>query len=295
MKIAIAGSHGFIGQKLVQKMRHGGHSVKRIVRDIDQKGIFWSPQTNYINPNNLESFDAIINLCGNKITSFNPLFVREKELKESRILTNLLLSRIIAKLNNPPTYFISASACSIYNPSSSEKISEEDSMGRGFLAQMALEWEEASRFYETPNTNVVNLRLGHVISEDSFFLNIMKFLVKNFKIKSLGNGNQIWPWVSMEDVLSIFEFILNSNHLEGPFNIVSPEQVSSEEFLSTLASILNKKVWFKVPRFIMNMFTNTLASQILLESYPITPRKLIVSNYSFINPSLESTFSKYLN
>ncbi len=80
MKIAIAGSHGFIGQKLVQKMRHGGHSVKRIVRDIDQKGIFWSPQTNYINPNNLESFDAIINLCGNKITSFNPLFVREKEL-----------------------------------------------------------------------------------------------------------------------------------------------------------------------------------------------------------------------
>jgi len=123
----------------------------------------------------------------------------------------------------------------------------------------------------------------------------MKFLVTNFKIKSLGNGNQIWPWVSMEDVLSIFEFILNSNHLEGPFNIVSPEQVSSEEFLSTLASILNKKVWFKVPRFIMNMFTNTLASQILLESYPITPRKLIVSNYSFINPSLESTFSKYLN
>ena len=295
MKIAIAGSHGFIGQKLVQKMRHDGHSVKRIVRDIDQKGIFWSPQTNYINPNNLESFDAIINLCGNKITSFNPLFVREKELRESRILTNLLLSRIISKLNNPPTYFISASACGIYNPSSSEKISEEDSIGRGFLAQMALEWEEASRFYETPNTNVVNLRLGHVISEDSFFLNIMKFLVTNFKIKSLGNGNQIWPWVSMEDVLSIFEFILNSNHLEGPFNIVSPEQVSSEEFLSTLASILNKKVWFKVPRFIMNMFTNTLASQILLESYPITPRKLIVSNYSFINPSLESTFSKYLN
>ena len=295
MKIAIAGSHGFIGQKLVQKMRHGGHSVKRIVRDIDQRGIFWSPPTNYINPNNLESFDAIINLCGNKITSFNPLFVREKELRESRILTNLLLSRIISKLNNPPTYFISASACAIYNPSSSEKISEEDSMGRGFLAQMALEWEEASRFYETPNTNVINLRLGHVISEDSFFLNIMKFLVKNFKIKSLGNGNQIWPWVSMEDVLSIFEFILNSNRLEGPINIVSPEQVSSEEFLSTLAFKLNKKVWFKVPRFIMNMFTNTLASQILLESYPITPKKLIVSNYNFINSSLKSTFSKYLN
>ena len=117
MKIAIAGSHGIIGTYLVNDLRLKNHIVTRIVRSKDSAGIFWDPVTNYINQDNLESLDIIINLCGNNITSINPLSINKELVYSSRVGTSLLLSRVISKLKNPPKYFVSASACGIYKSS----------------------------------------------------------------------------------------------------------------------------------------------------------------------------------
>ena len=117
MKIAIAGSHGIIGTYLVNDLRQKNHIVTRIVRSKDSAGIFWDPVTNYINQDKLESLDIIINLCGNNITSINPLSINKELVYSSRVGTSLLLSRVISKLKNPPKYFVSASACGIYKSS----------------------------------------------------------------------------------------------------------------------------------------------------------------------------------
>jgi len=68
MKIAIAGSHGLIGTYLVNDLRLKNHHVNRIVRSKNIAGIFWDPDTNYINESKLESYDIIINLCGSSIS-----------------------------------------------------------------------------------------------------------------------------------------------------------------------------------------------------------------------------------
>ena len=49
MKIAIAGSHGLIGNNLVTFFRKSNYQVSRIVRSKEQNGIFWDPLTGYIN------------------------------------------------------------------------------------------------------------------------------------------------------------------------------------------------------------------------------------------------------
>ena len=74
MKIAIAGSHGLIGTNLVTHFRKLNNNVTRIVRSKDQNGIYWDPETGYINHENLDGYDVIINLCGEKIASLNPFF-----------------------------------------------------------------------------------------------------------------------------------------------------------------------------------------------------------------------------
>ncbi len=293
MKIAIAGSHGIIGTYLVNDLRLKNHIVTRIVRSKDSAGIFWDPVTNYINQDKLESLDIIINLCGNNITSINPLSINKELVYSSRVGTSLLLSRVISKLKNPPKYFVSASACGIYK-SSKNDISENSSYGKGFLTQLALDWEEASRFYDTPKTKIINLRFGQVISKESLFLKIMKNLIYYLRVSSIGSGNQYWPWISINDVIGIINFIINSNSLEGPINIVSPQKATSKEFLSKLAQELNINPIFKIPTPIIKLGGGKLASQVLLNDYPVVPEKLQQNNYNFIQEDLNKTLKSLL-
>ena len=293
MKIAIAGSHGLIGTYIVNDFRLKNHTVTRIVRSKNIAGIFWDPVTNYINQDKLESFDIIINLCGNNIASISPLCINKELIYSSRVGTNLLLSRAISKLKNPPKYFISASACGIYK-SSKNDISENSSYGKGFLPQLALDWEEASRFYDTPKTKIINLRLGQVISKKSLFLKIMKNLIYYLRVSSIGSGNQCWPWISINDVIGIMNFVINSNFLEGPINIVSPQKATSKEFLSKLAQGLNINPIFTIPRPIIKLGAGKLSSQILLNDYPVVPEKLQQNNYNFIEEDLSQTLKNLL-
>jgi len=293
MKIAIAGSHGIIGTYLVNDLRQKNHIVTRIVRSKDSAGIFWDPVTNYINQDKLESLDIIINLCGNNITSINPLSINKELVYSSRVGTSLLLSRVISKLKNPPKYFVSASACGIYK-SSKNDISENSSYGKGFLTQLALDWEEASRFYDTPKTKIINLRFGQVISKESLFLKIMKNLIYYLRVSSIGSGNQYWPWISINDVIGIINFIINSNSLEGPINIVSPQKATSKEFLNKLAQELNINPIFKIPTPIIKLGGGKLASQVLLNDYPVVPEKLQQNNYNFIQEDLNKTLKSLL-
>jgi len=293
MKIAIAGSHGIIGTYLVYDLRQKNHIVTRIVRSKDSAGIFWDPVTNYINQDKLESLDIIINLCGNNITSINPLSINKELVYSSRVGTSLLLSRVISKLKNPPKYFVSASACGIYK-SSKNDISENSSYGKGFLTQLALDWEEASRFYDTPKTKIINLRFGQVISKESLFLKIMKNLIYYLRVSSIGSGNQYWPWISINDVIGIINFIINSNSLEGPINIVSPQKATSKEFLNKLAQELNINPIFKIPTPIIKLGGGKLASQVLLNDYPVVPEKLQQNNYNFIQEDLNKTLKSLL-
>ncbi|MEC7880592.1 MAG: TIGR01777 family oxidoreductase [Chloroflexota bacterium] len=293
MKIAISGSHGLIGTYLVNDLRLKNHTVTRIVRSKDTAGIFWDPNTNYINQEKLESFDAIINLCGNNIASINPFSIKKELIYSSRVGTNLLLSRVISKLKNPPKYFISASGCSIYN-SSKNDITENTDYGKGFLTQLALDWEEASRFYNTPKTKVINLRFGQVISKESLFLKIMKNLVNYLRVSSIGSGNQYWPWISINDVIGIMHFIINSNFLEGPINIVSPQKNTSKEFLRKLAQELNVNPILNLPSPLIKLGANKLASQILLNNYPVVPEKLQQNNYNFIEEDLSETLKNLI-
>ena len=292
MKIAIAGSHGLIGNNLVTFFRKSNNHVSRIVRSKDQNGIFWDPLTGYINHKKLENYDVIINLCGEKIASLNPFFKNKDKLFQSRVTTNLILSKTISKLNNPPKYFISASAAGIYKPSR-KKIIESSNLNQGFLTQLALEWEEASRFFDNDKTKIVNLRLAQVISEKSFYYNVILNITKYLKISRFGNGRQRWPWVSIGDAIGAIKFIIDSNQIEGAVNVASPKLLSCKEFLKIFSSNNNSYNFIRIPKLLIKISTNKYSEEILMNDYPVFPEKLISSGFSFKDNDLEKYISSF--
>ena len=290
MRIAIAGSHGLIGNNLVTFFRKTNNQVSRIIRSKDQNGIFWDPPTGYINHERLEDFDVIINLCGAKIASLNPFFRNNKELRDSRITTNLILSKTIAKLKNPPKYFISASATGIYSPSK-RKITESSKFNNGFLAQLALEWEEASRYFDNNKTKIVNLRLGQVLSNQSFYYKALLNITKFMKISRFGNGRQRWPWISINDVIGSINFIIETNQIEGAVNLSNPNLLSCRETLKIFASANNTFNLFRIPKLFIKLSTNKYSEEILLNDYPVFPEKLITNGYTFKDKDLNKFIS----
>ena len=290
MKIAIAGSHGLIGTNLVTHFRKSNNNVSRIVRSKEQNGIYWNPVTGYINHENLEGYDVIINLCGEKIASLNPFFKNKSNLISSRVTTNMILSKTIAKLNNPPKFFITASATGIYKPSK-RRIIESSNFNQGFLAQLALEWEEASKFYCIDKTKIINLRFGQVISSDSFYFKSISNISKYMKISSFGNGRQRWPWVSINDINEAIDFIIESNQIEGAVNLTNPNLLSCKEILKIFSTYNNSSNFIRIPKIFIKLSTNIYSREILLNDYPVFPEKLLNSGFVFKEKSLENYLS----
>ena len=290
MKIAIAGSHGLIGNNLVTHFRKSNNNVSRIVRSKEQNGIYWNPVTGYINHENLEGYDVIINLCGEKIASLNPFFKNKSNLISSRVTTNMILSKTIAKLNNPPKFFITASATGIYKPSK-RRIIESSNFNQGFLAQLALEWEEASKFYCKDKTKIINLRFGQVISSDSFYFKSISNISKYMKISSFGNGRQRWPWVSINDINEAIDFIIESNQIEGAVNLTNPNLLSCKEILKIFSTYNNSSNFIRIPKIFIKLSTNIYSREILLNDYPVFPEKLLNSGFVFKEKSLENYLS----
>ena len=134
--------------------------MERLSRSRDGKGIYWDIENEYLDPNALSSFDAVISLAGQNIftrwTSANML-----EITSSRVKSARTINKAIAAAPNPPKVFLCASAVGYYglNPNYTD---ENSPGGEGFLAEVCRQWEKASNLLPT-STRVVNMRFGLII------------------------------------------------------------------------------------------------------------------------------------
>lgn len=296
MKVLITGSSGFIGSALVSFFEKQGDEVYKLVRaraDILQREIAYDPERGAITPAQLEGFDAIVHLAGESIMGRWTLRKKNRIL-ESRVKGTTLIAQAISKLKSPPPVFISASATGYYGDRKGEKLDEETSQGKGFLAEVCAQWEKATEAASNRGVRVVNLRIGMVLSDKGGALKQMLPIFKLGLGGEMGPGDQVISWISIDDLVRIVDFAINQRSLGGVVNAVTPYPVTNRELTKTLGDLLHRPTWFSMPTFMVHFVFGQLGQEILLSSGDVAPKKLERADFQFQTPRLEEALSQIL-
>jgi uncharacterized protein len=300
-KVIIAGGSGFLGTHLTQKLKSKSYIVSIVSRNPDKareslpiadEFLYWDGKSLGEWTNALENSHAIINLTGASIAGHRWSDKYKKIIIESRIKPTKILAEAILKSDNPPKVFISNSAVGIYGSRGDEILSEESALGNDFLARLCNEWEkEALKAKST--TRVITPRIGVVLDKNGGALKKMLTPYKFFIGGPIGSGKQWMPWIHIEDLIDMFIWAIENQNVEGALNFVSPNPVIMNEFAKTLAKVLNRPSFFKVPSFIIKAIFGESASVILGSSRVISD-KTTQLGYKFKFDRLELAFRDIL-
>lgn len=300
MKIIVSGSTGFIGSALVPSLATAGHRVTRLIRSEASKSaetgpaITWNPDQQSIGLSSLEGFDAVIHLAGENIAGGRWTAQRKAKIRESRSQGTHLLSEALGRLAHPPKIFISASAIGYYGNRGEERLDEKSMPGSDFLAIVCQEWEQATIAASKAGIQVVNPRIGMVLSTRG---GALAKLLTPFRLGVggvVGDGSQYMSWITLDDLLGVFQHTLISDQLKGPVNAVSPNPVTNREFTKILGRVLGRPTIFPLPAFAARLAFGEMAEALLLSSQRVKPQRLLETNYAFRFPDLEQALSALL-
>lgn len=287
--VAITGSSGLIGSALVRALETRGHTVKRMVRRAaaGPNEITWHPGASGVDArvaSQLEGVDVVVNLAGENLAQRWTDKAR-RSIIDSRVPGTLLLSRTIAQLTRKPRLMISGSAVGIYGNRGDEVLDESSTLGDDFLARVCKDWEAATQAASEAGIRVALSRTGLVLDRHGGAF--PQFLLQ-FRLGAggrLGNGRQWMSWITLRDVIGIFNFLINHEEVSGPVNVVAPEPVTNAEFARVLGHVLNRPTLFTVPEFGLKLVFGQMAEDTVLASQRATSRRL--GEYGFKDAGLE--------
>lgn len=290
MRILISGSSGLIGSALCAYLLEKGHHIVPLLREHGGQGVFWNPIKEELRKEEFEGFDAVIHLSGENPAGFWTR-AKKKAIFQSRCRDTWLLAQVLSRLEKPPKVVICASAVGYYGDRGDEVLTEKSGPGKGFLADLCVQWEKATSVLEEKGIRVVHTRFGMVLGS---YGGMLKEIIPIFKLglgSKLGSGKQYISWVALVDAVRAIEFCLERGDLSGPVNVTSPHPVQQAEFAEKLAHSLHRKLLFTMPAFLLHLLFGQMAQELMLSSERAVPEKLLASGFHFDKPDLQQTLA----
>ncbi|WP_145370953.1 TIGR01777 family oxidoreductase [Maioricimonas rarisocia] len=294
--IGVTGASGMVGSTVVPMLTTAGHSAFRFVRrpakSEDERQ--WTPSEPQLDPKQFEGLDAVIHLAGENIGDSRWTQSKKQRIRDSRVDGTRRLAEALAKLEQPPKTLVCASATGFYGDRGDEILTEQSDAGTGFLTDVCQEWEAAAGPAREAGIRVVHVRLGMILSPKGGALQKM---LTPFKLGGggvVGDGNQYWSWIALDDAAAIFTRAATDAGLEGPVNAVTPNPVTNREFTQTLAKVLHRPAIIPVPKFAARLALGEMADELLFASVRVMPEKLQASDYAFRYPELEEALRHLL-
>jgi uncharacterized protein (TIGR01777 family) len=256
----------------------------------------WDPARGKLDAASLEGLDAVVHLAGTGIASRRWSNSQRARIWASRVDATRLLVRTLASLSRPPAVLVSASGVGYYGSRGDELLAEDSPPGAGFLAELCVAWEDASRAAQGAGARVVLLRSGIVLARHG---GVLKPQVSLFKLGlggRLGSGRQYLSWITLEDEVGIVLHALERSSLSGALNAVGPGPVTNEEFTRTLARVLSRPARLVAPAPVLRGVLGAgFADELLLASQRVWPRRLLETGFLFRQPDLEGALRAMLS
>ncbi|MEY4685227.1 MAG: hypothetical protein RLZ25_1686 [Pseudomonadota bacterium] len=293
MKILITGASGFIGRQLVNTLAKDGHELFLLAH---QTGL--SQTHTCINrlsdlPQKTSGLDAVINLAGAPIMGKPWTAARKRVLWDSRVLLTETLVETVAQLPSPPRIFLSGSAIGIYGDQGDASLDESAALRGGFGHQLCVAWEQAAQKAEAFGARVVLLRTGLVIGAGGGFLKPMEWPFRLGLGGPIGQGQQWMSWIHRDDHIRLLCALLVNPDARGPINLTAPSPVTNTEFTATLARIVRRPAFFRIPAKLLQWLLGEMAG-LLLESTRVIPDAAIKRGFTFKYPDLEPALREAL-
>jgi uncharacterized protein len=294
VKVAVSGASGLIGSALVPALAAAGHEVLRLVRrePASADELAWDPDAGTIDAARLSGVDAIVTLSGETIGR-RWTDGRRAEIMQSRVSTAGLLARTAAELDPRPSVFVSAGGAGIYGDRGDEILTEDSPLGEGFLADVGRAWEAAAEPARTAGIRVVNFRQGIVLARRGGALDRMLTPFKLGLGGRIGSGRQWWSWVTLQDTLAAYRFVLE-NDISGPVTLSSPNPATNAQFVRALGRALRRPTVLPLPAFAVRAAFGKMGVAVLLEGQRTLPARLHDRGFEFTEPSIDAALERIL-
>ena len=291
MNILVTGGSGFIGKKLCAEFKKSAHNIFVTSRrgGSSEDILIWNPPQ-LISSNIISNIDVVINLAGEPIAPKRWTEDRKRSILASRINATRAIVRSIERSDTKPKLLISASAVGYYGAHEDEIITEEIPAASDYLADVCVRWEAEALKAEELGVRVVTVRLGGVLEADGGALAQMVPVFKFFLGGPLGNGNQWFPWIHLDDVVGIIIYALENEDVSGPVNATAPDPVTNKEFSNVLGRVLGRPSCLTVPAFVVEYMLGELSS-VLLTGQRVVPEKILKAGYKFKYPELNEALT----
>jgi hypothetical protein len=236
----------------------------------------------------MESLDVVVHLAGVNIGGEKWTARRKEEILKSRVEGTRFLCETLAAMHHPPKTLLCSSAIGFYGNRGAEELSEESATGKGFLAEVCQAWEGATEPARKKGIRVVNVRTGMVLTSLGGALARMLTPFRMGFGGVVGNGQQWMSWISLEDLIGVFHYLIHNAGISGPVNATAPNPVSNKEFTKVLGKVLGRPTLIHLPASAVNALFGEMGEALLLEGQKVSPAKLSASGFSFLYPDLES-------
>jgi len=298
MRIVIAGGTGFVGEPLVRQLIARGDDVAVLSRDAARvkagRGVAWDGRSAGAWTAEVDAADAVINLAGENIGEGRWTDERKKRLVDSRIEAT---GAIVTALTNAPRRkrtLVNASAVGYYGYDRESEADESGSKGKGFLADLVEQWENAAKRAEDV-ARVVIPRFGVMLAGDGGALQKMILPFKFGAGGPVGSGKQWMSWVDRDDVLSGIQWALQSDSLHGVYNITSPQPVQNREFAKAVGRVLHRPAFMPAPAPALRLVFGQMADEILLGGQRAVPRRAEGAGFRFAYRDVEAALRHALH
>jgi uncharacterized protein (TIGR01777 family) len=298
MKILITGGLGFVGTQLSIRLLEKGHTIT-VVDHAPEPGPHTPDDVTYVAADTTKEGawqdevaqqDAVINLAGASI------FGRwSKKTKKIIYDTRILTTRNIAAAmpEGKSAVLCSTSAVGYYGFHGDEELTENDYPGDDFLASVCVDWEKEAQKAAEKGVRVVLTRFGIVLGKTGGALGQMIPAFKKFVGGPLGSGKQWFSWISMEDLLQAFVFVLDHDAVQGPVNFCTPNPVRNKALAKALGKVLSRPSFVKTPALTLRLALGEFGS-VLLKGQRVLPTKLLEQGFKFQYPEIEGALQALL-